>query len=202
MEPFVFFLEGPVRTRIVASVVVAATLLLSTTACTFLTTQSTLKVYSPSDGVDATVGQVDVRNAMLLSRNGQQASFVVSMINNGQKEATVRIQYESKNASGSTRKVNTSVQLAGGQVKTFGSSDTRQLIFNGIDTKPGALFPVFVQYGTLTGDQMLVPVLNGSIPPYGTLLPTATPTPTPTPTSTVTPSPSDSPTPSPSPSAG
>ncbi|MCU1584862.1 MAG: modification methylase [Microbacteriaceae bacterium] len=190
------------RTRIAASVVVAATLLLATTACTFLTPQSTLKVYSPSDGVDATVGQVEVRNAMLLSKDGQDASFVVSMVNDGQKDATVRIQYESKTASGSTHKVNTNVQLAGGEVKTFGSSDTRQLVFTGIDTKPGALFPVFVQYGSLTGDQMLVPVLNGALAPYGKLLPTPTPTPSPslTPSPSGTPTPSGSPTPSPSPS--
>jgi hypothetical protein len=180
-----------VRTRIAASIAVAATLLLSTTACTFLTPQSTLKVYNPSDGVDATVGQVQVRNAMLLSKDGQVASFVVSMINDGEKDATVRIQYERTSASGATNKVNTSVKLAGGEVKTFGSSDTRQLIFTGIDTKPGALFPVFVQYGTFTGDQMLVPVLNGAIPPYGTLLPTATPSPSPSGTATPSPTPSN-----------
>jgi hypothetical protein len=189
-----------VRTRIAATVVVAATLLLSTTACTFLTPQSTLKVYSPSDGVDATVGKVEVRNAMLLSKDGQEASFVVSLVNDGQTDATVRIQYESKSSSGSTRKVNANVQLSGGEVKTFGSSDTRQLVFNGIDTKAGALFPVFVQYGTFTGAQMLVPVLNGSLAPYGKLLPT--PTPTPSHSTGLTPSPSGAPTPSPSPSNG
>jgi hypothetical protein len=186
-----------VRARIAATVVVAASLLLSTAGCSFFAPQSTLKRYDPSDGVGATVGQVKVRNALLLTKDGQVASFLVNLINDGQKTVNVLIQYDGTTASGTSGKVDTRVQLDAGEVKTFGSSTTRQLIFTGINSKAGSNFPVFVQYGTQTGEQLLVPVLDGSLTEYSKLLPTPLPTatppvnptviPVPSPTATITP---------------
>ena len=40
-----------------------------------------------------------------------------------------------------------------------------------INAMPGAMFPVFVQYGNATGKQLLVPVLDGSLAEYQHLLP-------------------------------
>ncbi len=178
------------RARIAATVVVAASLLLSTAGCSFFAPQATLKRYDPSDGVGATVGQVKVRNALLLTKDGQVASFLVNLVNDGEKTVNVLIQYSGTTASGTSGKVDTRVQLDAGEVKTFGSSDTRQLIFTGIDSKAGSLFPVFVQYGTQTGEQLLVPVLDGSLSEYSKLLPTPLPTTTPPVNPTVIPVPS------------
>jgi hypothetical protein len=180
-----------VRARIAASVVLAAVLLLSTTACTFFATQATLKHYDPSDGVGATIGDINVRNALLLTKDGQEASFLVNLINDGQNAESVLIQYQGTDSHGTRGKIDVKVSLDAGEVKTFGSKDTRQLIFNGIGTEPGALFPVWIQYGQEPGKQLLVPVLDGSLAEYANLLPT--PTPTPTPTVTVTPTPTPSP---------
>jgi hypothetical protein len=185
-------LEGPVRVRIAATVVVAASLLLSTAGCSFFSPQM-VKQYSPSDGVDTTVGQVKIRNALLLTRDGNVASLLVSLVNDGSKTVNVLIQYDGTTASGAPGKVDTRVQLDAGEVKTFGSSDTRQLLFNGIDSKPGSLFPVFVQYGTLTGAQLRVPVLDGSLSEYSKLLPTPLPTATPSANPTVIPVPTPTP---------
>jgi len=176
---------------------VAASLLLSTAGCSFFAPQATLKHYDPSDGVGTSVGQVKVRNALLLTKDGQDASFLVNLINDGEKTVNVLIQYDGTTASGKTGKVDTRVQLDAGEVKTFGSSDTRQLLFNGIDSEPGSLFPVFVQYGTQTGEQLLVPVLDGSLSEYSKLLPSPLPTATPStsPTATPVPTPTASTTP-------
>ena len=167
------------RARIAATVVVAASLLLSTAGCSFFAPQATLKHYDPSDGVGTTVGQVKVRNALLLTKNGQEASFLVNLINDGEKTVNVLIQYDGTTVSGTPGKVDTRVQLDAGEVKTFGSSDTRQLLFSGINSKAGSLLPVFVQYGTLTGEQLLVPVLDGSLTEYSKLLPSPLPSATP-----------------------
>ncbi len=182
------------RARIATTVVVAASLLLSLTGCTFFATQSTLKQYDASDGIGATVGQVKVLNALLLTKTGRNASFLVNLLNGSDKTVSVLIQYDQTGASGSTSKVDTRVQLDPGEVKTFGSSQTRQLLFHGIDAKPGSLFPVFVQYGTVTGQQLLVPVLNGDLSEYSTLLPSPTPTASATPTSPTPTSPTPTPT--------
>ena len=130
-----------------------------------------------------------VRNALLLTNDGQQASFLVNLINDSEKTVNVLIQYDGTTASGASGKVDTRVQLDAREVKTFGSSDTRQLLFSGINSKAGSLFPVFVQYGTLTGEQLLVPVLDGSLPEYSKLLPSPLPTATPTANPTVIPIP-------------
>ncbi len=183
------------RTRIAATVVVAASLLLTTAGCSFFAPQSTLRQYDPSDGVGATVGTVQIRNALLLTDDGKVASFLVNLINDGQKTVNVLIQYDGTTESGQSGKVDTRVQLDAGEVKTFGSSTTRQLLFTGIDSKAGSLFPVFVQYGTLTGKQLLVPVLDGSLPEYSKLLPSPVPTATPPVTPTVIPVPTPSATP-------
>ncbi|MET4781264.1 hypothetical protein [Glaciihabitans sp. UYNi722] len=183
------------RARIAASVVLAAALLLSTTGCTFFSAQATLKHYDPSDGVGATVGDIKVRNALLLSKNGERASFLVNLINDSQNTETVLIQYDGANSNGDAGKIDTRVTLDAGEVKTFGSKDTRQLVFNGIDTKAGALFPVWVQYGNTTGKQLLVPVLDGSQAEYKGLLPSPKPKPAVTPSPTPTTSPSATTTP-------
>lgn len=175
------------RARIAATVIVAASLLLSTAGCSFFAPQATLKHYDPSDGVGTTVGQVKVRNALLLTNDGQQASFLVNLVNDSEKTVNVLIQYDGTTASGASGKVDTRVQLDAREVKTFGSSDTRQLLFSGINSKAGSLFPVFVQYGTLTGEQLLVPVLDGSLPEYSKLLPSPLPTATPTASPTANP---------------
>lgn len=164
------------RARTVATVVLAASLLLSTTGCSFFAVNSTLKPYDASDGVGAIVGQVKVRNAILLSSDGQLASFVVNFINDGTSPVDMLVQYNETSSTGATRKVNTRIPLAAGEVRTYGSSDTPQFLFNGIDAKVGTLFPVFIQYGTGTGTQLLVPVLNGALKEYSTLLPTPLPT--------------------------
>jgi hypothetical protein len=178
-----------VRARIAATVIVAASLLLSTAGCSFIAPQM-VKSYDPSDGVGAMVGKVEIRNALLLTKDGQVASFLVNLINDGPKTVNVLIQYDGTTASGKSGKVDTRVKLDAGEVTTFGSSDTRQLLFTGIDSKAGSLFPVFVQYGTLTGKQLLVPVLDGSLPEYSKLLPSPPPTATPKPTQIPLPTPS------------
>jgi hypothetical protein len=96
-----------------------------------------------------------------------------------------------------------------GQVISYGDPKVPQLIFNAIDEQPGALLTVFVQYGTVSGKNVQLPVLDGSESAYRTLLPSPTPTPTApiacgdsTPSPTDTPTPTDSPSPTSTPTVG
>ncbi len=176
------------KARIAASVVLAAGLLLGTSGCSFFSPQSTLIHYDPSDGVGVAIGNIKVRNALLLTKDGETASLIINFINDGTKSVDLNVQYK-----GSKGKVTRTIHLASGQVKTYGSDDTTQFVVNNMDTKAGELFPVFFQYGDLTGKQALVPVLDGTWSTYKGLLPSPTPTPTPTPTNipgaTLTPTP-------------
>jgi hypothetical protein len=176
-----------VRARIAASVVLAAALLLGTSGCAFFSPQSTLLHYDPSDGVGTSVGSVKVRNAFLLTEDGERASMLINFINDGTSSVDLTVQYTLKPGG----KTTTTVHLKPGQVKTFGKTETDQLILQGIDKKPGELYAVWFQYGEHTGQQLLLPILDGTWSQYKGLLPTASPTPTatPTPTGTATPNP-------------
>jgi hypothetical protein len=176
-----------VRTRIAASVVLAAGIVLGTSACSLMAFEGTNIRYEASDGVSGDVGDVAVRNAMLFSEDGDLANLVVTLVNRGDDEQTVNVQYESGN-----EKVTHEVTVEGHQTVMLGTEEDQSVIFEGIDAQPGSLFPVFFQYGDETGAELRVPVLVASQPHYSNLLPTLAPTPTPEPT------PSGEPTPTPS----
>jgi len=157
--------------------VLAAGLLLGTSGCTFFAPQSTLLRYDPSDGVGSAVGNVKVRNALLLTKDGQRASLLVSFINDGTSNVDLTVQYTVTPGGKKT----TIVHLEPGEAKTFGDKDTDQLILQGIDKNAGELFPVYFQYGSHIGQQLFVPILDGTWSAYAGLLPTAKATPTSTP---------------------
>jgi len=57
--------------------------------------------------------------------------------------------------------------------ESFGNTGQDQILFENIDVQPGSLFPVFITYGDETGQQLLVPVLDGTLPQYTDLVPTS-----------------------------
>jgi hypothetical protein len=175
-----------VRARRAASVVLASIVLLGTAGCTFFAPQTTLKPYNPSDGVGATVGNVVVSNALLLSKNGKIGSLLINLINNGNNDVTVKFQYDAT-VDGTAAKVNTDVLVDPGAATSFGGNGDKKFILDGISTKPGELFPIYVQYGQQAGKEMLIPVLDGTLPQYTNLMPTAAPSPSATPAATATP---------------
>lgn len=154
------------RTRVVASIAMAALVLLGTTACNFIAPQATLKQYNPSDGVGTSIGTVKVLNVLVLSEDGEEGSLLANVVNQGTKSVQLKLQYE----SGGT-KVDKRVTVGAGDTQSIGSEDGLKIIFDDIDTAPGELLPVFVQYGDVTGKQLLVPVLDGTLPEYAGLLP-------------------------------
>lgn len=156
------------------TVALAAGVLLGATGCTFVTAQGTVNQYNPGNGVATQVGTVKIRDAILLSANGEEASFLVNFINVGEKAVNLHVQYDSTRG-----KVSSTFHIDAGEVTTFGSKETKQLIFQNIGKKAGTLLPVFFQYGSLSGKQLLVPVLAGTAPEYAGLLPSPTPTATP-----------------------
>lgn len=178
------------RARLTASIVLAAAVALGTTSCNLLAPQATLKIYDPSDGVSATVGDIALRNALVLVDGEDSGFLLVTVINTGSEARSVSIQV----GSGSDRQEFT-VLAAGGSTTTFGAGDERRLELDSLEVPAGANIPLFVQYGQEEGAETEVPVLDqDTFSEYATL------TPSPTPSDTETPIPTDSPTPTPTPS--
>ena len=161
------------KMRAAASVLLAGSVLLSLTACEFITPQQTTRSYSPSDGINANAGSVEVRDAFLVTLNGTDASMIVTFINTASSMRTVSMQYRS-DAGTTTKRV---VVPANGLVSSRPGSEV-DVTFRGIKAKLGSLFPVYFSSGSGTPAQLGIPVLDNSLPGYQTLAPSPAPIPT------------------------
>ena len=144
-----------------------------TSGCTFFSQQATLNHYDASDGVSANVGNVGARNMIaLISADGSVVNLLVTFVNTGTTIANVNIQFTS---GGTKTTIVKSVRPR--DSSSFGNAAGEpQILIQQPDTQAGSLLPVYLQVGTDPGQQVLVPVLNGSLPQYSTLVPTPAPT--------------------------
>lgn len=145
--------------RAVASVVLAASLLAGTAGCTFLSTQATLIQYDPGSGVGANVGDVQVRNAIgIITEDGSAISLLVTLVNSGSDDVSVSLQFESDGEKRTDIKAVTS-----GAAASFGNVIGQdQIIIANPGVEAGDLVPVYVQYGSFQGKELLVPVLGAT----------------------------------------
>ncbi|MEO9223234.1 MAG: hypothetical protein ABI251_15965 [Mycobacteriaceae bacterium] len=91
-------------------------MLLSTAGCTFFAPQTTLKPYDPSDGVGTQIGDVYVRNVLLLAGEHGDVSLLANVINETDDGVKVTFQYEGKDGSGVAGKVDDSIFTNAGKV--------------------------------------------------------------------------------------
>jgi hypothetical protein len=164
---------------------------LGTAGCAFITPQATTKIVEVANGVNGTVGSIGIRNATLVSDDGENASLIVTFANKANESRALTLQYESDGA-----KTEATVPVAGGDTTTYGGEDDTQIVLRDIDAEAGSLFPIYFQYGDEEGKQLLVPILTTDFSEYEGLAPTPLPTITPTATPTPTPVPSTTPQPS------
>lgn len=161
------------RARLGAALAMAALLVVGTAGCAFITPQATTKEVETANGVNGRVGTVDIRNATLISDDGEDASLLVTFNNSATESRALTLQYE-----GDAGKTEFTIPVAGNGNTSFGADGETQIVLRGIKATAGSLFPVYFQYGDAEGKQVLVPVLNTSLPEYDGLAPTPTPTPT------------------------
>jgi hypothetical protein len=166
--------------RVAASVAIAGLIVLGASGCEFISPQDTTQINQVADGMNQTVGPVDIRNAMLFTANGTEANLVTSLVNTGSSPQTLSMQYTS--TSGPTT---TQVTVPANGLLNVRPGGDQVVTLSNIAAKAGSLFPVYFSSGGANAT-VRIPVLNGALPGYETL----TPTPTPVVVPTVTPSPS------------
>ncbi|MBG6239156.1 hypothetical protein IWX78_002135 [Mycetocola sp. CAN_C7] len=150
------------KARLIASVVLAASVVLGTSACNLISPQSTTEHYDASDGVSGRIGDLKLRNAVIISGDGTDGNLLLSITNSGvSQNLTVQFGDGESLVTGIPRQSTVS----------FGAEDEDPILLEGIDTKPGALLPVYFQYGDETGVELLVPVLDGSLEEYSEFVP-------------------------------
>jgi len=153
-----------VKARLAASAVLAVGLVLGASGCSMLTYQATTEHYDPSDGVSADVGALDLRNILVVSEDGEDGNLVLTVVNTGEDDVELGVQV---GEGGSEPLI---IEVEAGATVSLGG-DEEPLLLEGIDTQPGALLPLYFQYGTAEGIEKLVPVLDGRLPEYSDLAP-------------------------------
>lgn len=156
-----------VKSRLAATIALAAAVMLGASGCTFAAEIATEKEYDPSDGVGTTVGDLAIRNALLIGDDVESLNLVFTVANTSEETQRLTIQWE----AGGTRESEV-VSLPPQVLTSFGGpEDDTAVTVTGADTTLGSLFPVFFTYGDAEGSEILVPVLDGALPEYELFVP-------------------------------
>jgi len=130
-----------------------------------LTYQATTEHYDASDGVSANVGDLDLRNVLVVSEDGVDGNLVMTVVNTGEDDATLGVQF----GEGGSDVVE--VEVEAGQTLVLGSDEEDPVLLERIDAEVGGLLPMYFQYGDVEGVEKLVPVLDARLPEYADLAP-------------------------------
>lgn len=73
-------------------VAAAAVAVLTTTGCSYISPQQTAEMYAPSDGIEANLGNLELRNVLIVSEDSEKPGRVIgTAINTSDKEAQLTI---------------------------------------------------------------------------------------------------------------
>lgn len=147
--------------RLLAVVIAGMLAMTALSGCTPLSPVKTQKSYAASDGVRAQFDDLRVENLLLLTaEQGAPAQVFATLVNNSDQDATFTIQL------GDEVVVEQEV-AADSQVKLPLEEGTA---LQG-DFQPGAMVDGTVTVDTGGSQEVAVPVLDGTIPPYDEYLP-------------------------------
>lgn len=135
--------------------------------CTFGAEIANLEPYDPSDGVGATLENVAIRNAMLFTTDGGEANLVMTVVNTTGEDTELIVQF----GEGDSRQSTSVLLPAEPELTQVGTDMDNRVLVEDENIVPGGLFPVYVQYGNTPGEQLNVPVLDGTLPEYELLVP-------------------------------
>lgn len=155
------------KVRVVAAAVLAVAIAFGTAGCNLIQPQATRHAYDPSDGVSVNVGDLQLRNLVVISDVGISGNLLLSATNATGKDVDLEIGWIAQD------------QVVGGTIivpsndkrpTSWGAKGESPLILNGIFTRPGSLVTIgFSSGGEST--TALVPVLTSEQPEYKGLAP-------------------------------
>lgn len=151
--------------RKIAAVAIAAAVALGTTGCTFNSPVASLEVYDPSDGVNATVGKIHVRNFMYLTTATGQGALFGTLTNQDVDAVATTVELH---AHGSTEAAEIPVSIGAGEKLDLGYNGG-QAIPLGISAKAGSILELHVSVGS-EKVTLNVPVLDGTFAEYAPLV--------------------------------
>lgn len=151
--------------KIVAGVALGAAVLLSTTGCSITSNIASLQQYAPSDGVSLNYGDVKLRNFIYVVE-GESRHLIGSIVNSGLSNQTITLQYVDA-ATGDT--TNHEVTVLAGQKLDFGFNEQPSFDFNILGV-PGGNTSLYVLQADTPAEELVVPVLDGTLPEYADVI--------------------------------
>lgn len=127
---------------------------------------ATLKHYNATDGVAANIGDLHVRNLLVITNEVGDAAVVGNVVNNGSSLEFLTIEVRGATA------LSTETGAYPGNTK-LGIADDNPVVFYGAGVVAGEYVDVYLQYGDHEGQLVSVPVLDGTDPLYAPYVPTA-----------------------------
>ncbi|MBT8163113.1 MULTISPECIES: hypothetical protein [Arthrobacter] len=167
------------RVRLAMAATAVGIGLMSVTGCGYINPQQTDQQYSPSDGVRADLGSLQLRNILIVSTGAAKPGRVIGAVfNQSANDATLTI-------SGSDG-AQTSIPVKGNS-ETYLNQSTNPAILSTSGGAPGTLVSVTIKSGT-DSSTLQVPVLDGSLKEYQAYIPTPSATPSPSVSDSASPS--------------
>ena len=172
------------RARAAAAIALSGALALGLAGCNFVTPPATTDPYFPSDGTNVDVADLQLRNVLIVTEDGELGSLVATAVNTTDADIEFTFQWE---VDGDWHEIELVAEAGGSTV--FGP-EGESVQIDEVGALPGDGVDAVVQAG---GEQkgFFVPVLDGTLPEYVPAIPT--PTPTPEPEETTEPEPSETP---------
>lgn len=134
----------------------AAAVLAGTTACSAINDQATTMVYSPSDGVQTNVGDLEVRNLAIISNEpNAEGRFIGTLASASGQALTATITINNETFT---------FNVPGDEPLQLEDEQNETIVTN-TGSEPGLLVPTQVTTGGETED-LPVSVLSGTLPEY------------------------------------
>lgn len=158
--------------------------LLSVTGCGYINPQQTNEQYSPSDGVRADLGPLQLRNMLIVSKDANKPGRVIGAVfNTSSNDATLTI----SGAGGSQATIPVKAKS-----QTYLNENSEPVILSTSGGAPGSMVPVTVKTGS-ESRTVQFPVQDASLKEYEKYLPTVSASPSPSVSGSASPSTSATP---------
>ncbi|QEO09365.1 hypothetical protein [Protaetiibacter larvae] len=148
------------RARAVAAIALSGALAIGLSGCNFVMEPETNQPYDPSDGVSLDLGDLALRNVLIVTEDGETGELLGTAVNTTDAAIPFTIQWRS---GGEYHEVK--LRAAAGGSTDFGWGDGDTVEFENLDTPAGGLLDAVVH---IADDQaaLQIPVLDASFPGY------------------------------------
>ena len=139
--------------------------LLTATGCGYVSPQATAEEYAPADGIEQTLGDVKVRNLLIVAESEDSEGRVLgTVINDGDQDATLTL-----DAEGSTARIPVAAH------ESVVLEKSKPVILDRAGAIPGLLVSTKLQADGQAASAS-VPVLDHTYPRYASFVPGGAPT--------------------------